>query len=184
MNGREPLPANQVVHYDAHPNPNPNPNSNPNQVVHYDAEATFGMHHDSSAFHPRFLTAFYYLNEPDSGGETAFPAADGAMSPAEAMGLREPAAAGVGLVVTPKRGDALLFYNHDEAGAIDPLAVHAGCRVLDGEKWGANHWVRVSQPAAPADTAASQQPGAEAVRGTPPPPPPPPPEQDQECQSG
>ena len=87
------------------------------QLVHYDSGATFGMHHDSSKFLPRFLTAFYYLNEPDAGGETAFPAAGGAMSPAEAMALREPAAEGAGLVVKPLRGAALLWYNHDPEGA-------------------------------------------------------------------
>ena len=32
------------------------------QVVHYTAQQSFGMHHDSSAFQPRLLTAFYYLN--------------------------------------------------------------------------------------------------------------------------
>ena len=104
------------------------------------------MHHDSSAFLPRYLTAFYYLNNVEAGGETAFPAADGAMVPAEAMALKDPAAAGVGLVVRPRRGAALLWYNHDESGAIDASAVHAGCRVKAGEKWGANHWVRAAAP--------------------------------------
>ena len=35
------------------------------QVVHYTAGQSFGMHHDSSAFQPRLLTAFYYLNSVD-----------------------------------------------------------------------------------------------------------------------
>ena len=61
---------------------------------------------------------------------------------AEAMALTEPAAAGKGLAVTPERGAALLWYNHDPEGAREPAAVHAGARVLSGEKWGANHWVR------------------------------------------
>ncbi len=141
------------------------------QVVHYSTNATFGMHHDSSKFHARLLTAFYYLNDVPSGGETAFPAADGAMGPEEAMKLMEPAASGAGLVVKPRRGSALLFYNHDEAGAVDPSAVHAGCRVLEGEKWGANHWVLVNAaPSAPpaangATTAAGR--GAEGERPEP-----------------
>ena len=113
------------------------------QLVHYSQGAAFGMHHDSSAFLPRLLTAFYYLNEVEGGGETAFPAADGAMSPDEALALAEPAAAGGGLVVKPARGAALLWYNHGEDGSRDACAVHAGCRVTAGEKWGANHWVRV-----------------------------------------
>lgn len=48
-----------------------------------------------------------------------------------------------GLMVPPRKGSALLFYNHRSDGKIDPAAVHAGCRVLSGEKWGANHWVRL-----------------------------------------
>ncbi len=37
------------------------------------------MHHDSSKFQPRQATAFYYLNDVTRGGETYFPAADGAV---------------------------------------------------------------------------------------------------------
>lgn len=112
------------------------------QVVHYMSQQRFGMHHDSSAFQPRLLTAFYYLNHVDEGGETLFPAADGAMAPDEALRLDEAAARRVGLAVRPSRGSALLFYNHGPDGrAIDPAAVHAGSAVLRGEKWGANHWV-------------------------------------------
>ena len=124
------------------------------QLVHYTQGATFGMHHDSSKFLPRYLTAFYYLNEPEGGGETAFPAADGAMTPAEAMALKDPAASGGGLIVKPIKGAALLWYNHGEDGAIEPAAVHAGCRVSAGEKWGANHWVRLAKPD---ETAPAQQ---------------------------
>ena len=49
------------------------------QVVHYRAGESFGMHHDSSKFQPRQATAFYYLNDVTRGGETYFPAADGAV---------------------------------------------------------------------------------------------------------
>lgn len=128
------------------------------QLVHYSAGATFGMHHDSSAFLPRYMTAFYYLSEVEQGGETAFPAADGAMSPDEAMALREPAAEGSGLVVKPELGAALLWYNHDAEGRLDPAAVHAGCRVHAGEKWGANHWVRLGQAPPPAAAATTGKP--------------------------
>lgn len=77
------------------------------QVVHYTEGATFGMHHDSSSFLPRVLTAFYYLNDVAEGGETAFPAADNAMAPDDALKLTEPASSG-GLVVKPQRGAALV----------------------------------------------------------------------------
>ena len=45
-------PAGTTLHYTARL-----------QVVHYTAQQSFGMHHDSSAFQPRLLTAFYYLNK-------------------------------------------------------------------------------------------------------------------------
>ena len=109
------------------------------QVVHYSVGQAFGVHHDSSNFQPRMATAFYYLSDVVDGGETIFPSAEGAMEPADALELSEPTRGG--LVVKPRKGAALLFYNHDETGAIDPMAVHAGGRVMVGEKWGANHWV-------------------------------------------
>ncbi|KAL3917153.1 MAG: hypothetical protein SGPRY_006517, partial [Prymnesium sp.] len=84
-----------------------------------------------------------YLLKVADGGETAFPAADGAISPDEAMRLQDPVDRGAGVIVRPRKGTALLFYNHQADGTIEPLAVHAGCRVHSGEKWGANHWVRL-----------------------------------------
>lgn len=45
----------------------------------------------------------------EAGGETAFPAAHGARSMAEAMRLKEPSREGGGLVVPPERGAALLW---------------------------------------------------------------------------
>ena len=135
------------------------------QVVHYSQGATFGMHHDSSAFLPRLLTAFYYLNGVEDGGETAFPAADGAMSPNEALALTDPAAAGAGLLVKPEKGAALMWYNHADDGSIDPFAVHSGCRVLAGEKWGANHWVRVASARPTAQSGLSSSASASSTDG-------------------
>lgn len=127
------------------------------QVVHYGAGGKFELHHDSSAMHTRHLTALYYLNDVEEGGHTAFPAASGAMSADEAgallkrlaegesaaeLGARE-AAKSIGLRVAPIRGAAVLFYNHLDDGSFDPTALHAGCEVLSGEKWCANHWVNL-----------------------------------------
>lgn len=47
---------------------------------------------------------------------------------------------GDGLIVEPRRGDALLFYSMGPAGALDAASYHGGCPVLEGEKWGANVW--------------------------------------------
>ena len=123
---------------------------------------------NSSAFASRGgQTAFYYLNDVEGGGETAFPAADGAMTPSEALALSEPQASGGGLVVKPERGAALLWYNHAADGTIDPFAVHAGCRVTAGEKWGANHWVRMeAAPASPAAKPPADAEPADAEPGT------------------
>ena len=79
------------------------------------------MHHDSSKFQPRQATAFYYLNDVTRGGETYFPAADGAVNLGTALAMSEPSADGPGLAVKPRRGTALIFYNHDAAGVLSPL---------------------------------------------------------------
>jgi prolyl 4-hydroxylase len=49
-----------------------------------------------------------------------------------------------GVRVAPRKGDALLFYNYDEAGVIDPRAVHAALPVTRGEKWVANFWLSLT----------------------------------------
>ncbi len=114
------------------------------QVVSYAEGASFGMHMDTSKFQPRYLTAFYYLTDVFEGGETYFPAADGGLPAAEALALRGEAldAAAGGLRVAPARRSAILWYNHDEFGAIEPCSAHAGLTVVRGVKWAANHWVK------------------------------------------
>ena len=44
----------------------------------------------------------------------------------------------------PVKGDAILFYNFDEGGVIDPRAVHSALPVERGEKWVANHWISLT----------------------------------------
>jgi hypothetical protein len=48
---------------------------------------------------------------------------------------------GDGLVVAPKRGDALLFYSQTSYGKLDPMSYHGGCPVIKGEKWASNVWI-------------------------------------------
>lgn len=47
-----------------------------------------------------------------------------------------------GLRVKPKKGMCVLFYSLHEQGMmtnnVDPTSLHAGCDVLEGEKWAAN----------------------------------------------
>jgi len=52
-----------------------------------------------------------------------------------------------GLLVSPREGDALVFYNYKETGEADLLSVHAGLPCVS-EKWVANHWFRLRETAA------------------------------------
>ena len=51
------------------------------------------------------------------------------------------------LVVAPKRGKAIMWYNHfvDEEtgwmGEMDEYSLHGGCGVWSGVKWIANNWI-------------------------------------------
>jgi hypothetical protein len=137
------------------------------QVIRYDSQGQFRLHQDSSQFHPRLLTALVYLHsltdeEEQAGGETWFPFAPGRKdrneneeslrSIDEAMNSvqeeiqdeqrfpeRRPTK---GLAVSPRRGKALLFFNHLPDGRIDPAALHSGRKLLSGTKWAANYWIK------------------------------------------
>ena len=51
------------------------------------------------------------------------------------------------LVVKPKKGTAIMWYNHHIdpesglLGKIDPYSLHGGCDILRGDKWIANNWI-------------------------------------------
>jgi prolyl 4-hydroxylase len=70
----------------------------------------------------RVSTLITYLNEVESGGETSFPE--------------------LGLSVLPVRGNAVYFEYANDAGQVDHRSLHAGNRVLSGEKWVATKWMR------------------------------------------
>lgn len=70
----------------------------------------------------REATVLVYLNDDYEGGETAFPELEWAFK--------------------ARAGDALIFFNVDEAGAIDPRTLHAGLPPTSGEKWLLSQWVR------------------------------------------
>jgi hypothetical protein len=46
-----------------------------------------------------------------------------------------------GLLVSPRRGDAILFYSQRPDGSLDDASRHGGCPVLRGTKAAANVWV-------------------------------------------
>ena len=85
----------------------------------------------------RLATLLWCMEAPDAGGETYFPRADGLSAPPRLD--CEPSARGA--KVTPRAGDAVLFYNLRPDGAPDPYSLHAGCSVAAGVKWAANLWV-------------------------------------------
>jgi len=104
----------------------------------------------------RYVTFLYFLNEPPEGGETAFPMADNATFVKENFGnLRSKEdiynlsefCHKANLVVRPKKGTAIMWYNHfmdpDSGwmGKMDEYSIHGGCAVRKGIKWIANNWI-------------------------------------------
>lgn len=103
----------------------------------------------------RYITILYFLNEVTAGGETAFPLADNATFDKQLIGtIRKKQdlynlseyCHNANLVFTPKKGTAVLWYNHmmDPNGWLgerDPYSIHGGCAVKEGIKWIANNWI-------------------------------------------
>lgn len=131
------------------------------QVVKYEYGGQFKVHHDSSAFHPRLLTALFYLTTVPEymGGETWFPYAgkrrdfDLSINDAitNALQMRSSSSSlstatctelvdgtcldnidqKQGLFMRPVKGDAVLFFNHLPSGVLDAAAVHAGLPIIN-----------------------------------------------------
>ena len=70
----------------------------------------------------RVNTVLVYLQSPEAGGGTAFPAC--------------------GLTVCPQPGSAVIFRNVDGTGRRDPASLHAGLPVVHGEKVVMTYWQR------------------------------------------
>ncbi len=101
------------------------------QLLHYKPGETFmrhsdflqpGMHEEIEARGQRVATFLTYLNDDYDGGETEF--------------------TDVGFKFKARKGDALMFLNVDQAGAPDPLSMHAGMPTTRGEKWVLSLWLR------------------------------------------
>ena len=63
-----------------------------------------------------------FLNVPEEGGQTAFPAA--------------------GVKVTPRAGNLLIWNNMDAEGQPNPYSIHQGMPVLSGVKYIITKWHR------------------------------------------
>lgn len=148
------------------------------QVVKYDKYGHYHAHYDSSSSGDvnlicchqtrnktkpcrlcRMATILYYLNDVEEGGETAFIVADNSTLN-ESMLISKRGKEGdpfnlsnycqeANLVIAPKRGTAIMWYNHfldsngEWLGERDPYTLHGGCDVRRGNKWIANHWITV-----------------------------------------
>ena len=118
------------------------------QVLKYTQGGEFKLHYDANEQAHRVITVLLYLN---GVGETWFPlalrdpedaAAVGGANPPRATALkaaeqlnpgREHGWSGDGLVVAPKKGDAVAFYNllDNGSGGVDRLSLHAGLPAPD-----------------------------------------------------
>ncbi|PLQ00084.1 2OG-Fe(II) oxygenase [Cupriavidus pauculus] len=70
----------------------------------------------------RVSTMVIYLNDVAEGGETVFPE--------------------IGLMVVPRKGNAVYFEYCDSNGTLDGKTLHAAAPVAQGEKWVATKWMR------------------------------------------
>ncbi len=107
------------------------------QVLRYGPGQEFTPHHDYFDSESvggkealanggqRMATLIMYLNSVEKGGETVFPEID--------------------LKITPKKGNAVLFYNCHPDGKEDPLTCHGGAPVVQGTKWIATKWIHLGE---------------------------------------
>jgi len=109
----------------------------PFQLVKYEKDQQYASHFDffddvgtSSSYAKnevlnrgqRCLTILAYLEQPETGGETFFPR--------------------LNLHVPPKKGSAVLWFNTDKEGKVDPRTEHGGMPVSSGTKVAMNIWIR------------------------------------------
>ncbi|KAK9992419.1 hypothetical protein SO802_027404 [Lithocarpus litseifolius] len=129
----------------------PKENGEDIQVLRYETGQKYDPHYDYFADKVniargghRIATVLMYLTDVAKGGETVFPEAEEAprRKASEANGdLSE--CAKKGIAVKPRRGDALLFFSLHPTAIPDTNSLHAGCPVIEGEKWSATKWIHV-----------------------------------------
>ncbi|EDO47249.1 predicted protein, partial [Nematostella vectensis] len=103
-----------------------------------------------------YITIIYFLTDVEKGGQTAFPVADNATFSETAwrdatkhVSNLSSYCASANLLVTPKKGKAIMWYNHvldgqtGWIGDLDPTSYHGGCDVIKGHKLIMNSWINV-----------------------------------------
>ena len=110
------------------------------QVIHYGENEKYDYHYDAyNKNNPekyekfckdrgnRKLTVLIYLNDVEKGGGTGFdklPNYDDT------------------IIIQPKKGRVVIFYNINDDGSLNLGTRHAGLPVIKGEKWACNLWLR------------------------------------------
>ena len=119
------------------------------QVRSYNETDFYSFHPDSGPWEHSAMTATFlvFLNDLKKGGETVFPMADKKWrkksldnmwklfnwKPRSFKNYCKNKVDSV-VHVKPKKGRALLFYNHDVDGEFNPHSIHGGCPPGEGEK--------------------------------------------------
>ncbi|CAL0330686.1 unnamed protein product [Lupinus luteus] len=130
----------------------PKENGEDMQVLRYEHGQKYDPHYDYFADKVnivrgghRYATVLMYLTDVTKGGETVFPLAEEAPrrrgSETSNNDLSE--CAKKGIAAKPRKGDALLFFNLHTNSTPDTSSLHAGCPVIEGEKWSATKWIHV-----------------------------------------
>ncbi|KAF4458792.1 2og-fe oxygenase family [Fusarium albosuccineum] len=120
------------------------------QIVKYSGGERFRMHNDYLPVHleakrpdgtvrqfNRLVSTFIYIGDDCTGGETYFPDIKGVGPNADGDKFSR-TESGMGLLVKPRKGNAVLWHNVHQNGTGDDRMAHAGLPVQNGTKIGMN----------------------------------------------